>query len=56
MEHEHDWKQAGPDEVYCRVCGIEPWQRDQLDMRCEQARRAIRRDVHAARVRLGLAR
>jgi len=23
-DHEHIWKQTGPDDVACRVCGIEP--------------------------------
>jgi len=21
---DHKWKQSGPDEVYCRACGLEP--------------------------------
>lgn len=52
--HVHRWKRADADEVYCAVCGIEPWQRDQLDVECEMARRQIARNYEAARQRLGI--
>lgn len=53
-EHEHRWKQTGPDEVACTVCGLEPYQRDQLDVWCELERRVIRARWMEARERLGL--
>ena len=55
-EHEHRYKQVDGDTVFCTVCGIEPWQRDQLDVQCEMERRHIRVGFENARRRLGLAR
>lgn len=53
-EHDHDWKQLDAETVFCRICGIEPWQRDQLDVQCEVERRHIRTSFEHARRRLGL--
>lgn len=56
IEHMHRWKQADAETVFCRICGIEPWQQDQLDVQCEMERRHIRVGFENARRRLGLAR
>lgn len=59
-DHDHVWKQTGPSDVACRICGIEPRhlhaerRYDQLDVQCEQSRRAIARQFDEARHRLGL--
>jgi hypothetical protein len=60
-DHEHEWKQTGPAEVACRVCGIEPRHLhrfgepiDDLHRDCLEAKFEIRRQFTSARLRLGL--